>query len=127
MTDRRRLIVLLVNTDPRHGAELGAPLHHAAVAAAMDYDVDVICTAAAGALMKKGVAETLRIKPDSPKTVLDFIRNAHEAGVRFLCCSANLELHGMTEADMIPECAGLVGTATFMAEIMETDARVLTY
>lgn len=127
MNDRRRLIVLLVNTDLRHGPELGAPLYHAAVAAAMDYDVDVICTAAAGALMKKGVAETLRIKPDSPKTVLDFIRNAHEAGARFLCCSANLDLHDMTEADMIPECSGLVGTATFMAEIMETDARVLTY
>lgn len=127
MTDRRRLIILLVNTDPRHGAELGAPLYHAAVAAAMDYDVDVICTAAAGALMKKGVAESLRIKPDSPRTVLDFIRNAHEAGVRFLCCSANLDLHDMTETDMIPECSGLVGTATFMSEIMETDARVLTY
>ncbi len=124
---RRRLIVLLVNTDPRHPAELGAPLHHAAVAAAMDYDVDVICTAAAGALMKKGVAEGLRVKEGSSRTVLDFIRNAHEAGVRFLCCSANLDLHGMTQADLIPECAGLVGTATFMAEIMETDARVMTY
>lgn len=124
---RRRLIVLLVNTDPRHPAELGAPLHHAAVAAAMDYDVDVICTAAAGALMKKGVAEGLRVKEGSPRTVLDFIRNAHEAGVRFLCCSANLDLHDMTQADLIPECAGLVGTATFMAEIMETEARVLTY
>ena len=127
MTDRRRLIVLLVNTDPRHPAELGAPLHHAAVAAAMDYDVDVICTAAAGALMKRGVAEGLRIRPDSPKSVLDFIRNAHEAGARFFCCAANLDLHAMTPDDLIQECSGLIGTATFMAEIMETDARVLTY
>lgn len=127
MTGRRRLIVLLVNTDPRHPAELGAPLHHAAVAAAMDYDVDVICTAAAGALMKRGFAETLRVAADSPKTVLDFIRNAHAAGARFFCCTANLGLHGMTADDLIPECAGLIGTATFMAEIMETDARVLTY
>ena len=48
---RRKLIVLLVNTDPRNGHELGAPFYHAAVAAAMDYDVDLICTAAAGRLM----------------------------------------------------------------------------
>lgn len=62
---RKKLIVILVNTDPRNGEELGAPFYHAAVAAAMDYDVDVICTATAGRLMKKGVAEALVVKPGS--------------------------------------------------------------
>jgi predicted peroxiredoxin len=33
----------------------------------------------------------------------------------------------MRESDLIEECSGLIGAATFMAEIMETDARVLTY
>lgn len=124
---RRKLIVLLVNTDHRNPEELGAPFHHAAVAAALDYEVDVICTATAGRLMRKGVAEALRVKPDSPATVHDFIRNAHEAGARFWCCSANLELFGMTEADLIPECSGLRATAAFLTEIMEDDAKVLTY
>lgn len=128
MTEKRRkLIVLLVNTDPRNPEELGAPFHHAAVAAALDYDVDLICTATAGRLMKRGVAASLRVKPDSPATVYDFIKNAHEAGVRLYCCAANLELFGMAETDLIPECAGLKGTASFMTEIMEDDVRVLTY
>lgn len=50
----RRLLIVLMNTDPRNVAELGAPFYHAAIAAAMDYEVDVLCTAAAGTLMHKG-------------------------------------------------------------------------
>ncbi len=124
---RKKLIVLLVNTDPRNGEELGAPFYHAAVAAAMDYDVDLICTATSGRLMKRGVADGLTVKPGSNKTVYDFIKDAHAAGVRLLCCTANLDLFDMTKADLIPECAGVVGVATFMREIMEDDVKVLTY
>ena len=32
----RRLLIVLMNTDPRNVAELGAPFYHAANAAAMD-------------------------------------------------------------------------------------------
>jgi uncharacterized protein len=60
----KRLLIVLVNTDPRNVEELGAPFYYAAVAAAMDYEVDVLCTATAGRLMLSGVAEKLTIKPD---------------------------------------------------------------
>ncbi len=55
----KKLVIVLANTDPRNGEELGAPFFQASVAAAMDYEVDVICTATSGRLMKKGVAEGL--------------------------------------------------------------------
>lgn len=123
-----KLVIIMVNTDPRNGEELGAPFFQASVAAAMDYEVEVICTATAGRLMKKGVAEDLTVKPGSPKTVYDFIKEAHEAGVKFYCCSPNLDLFEMTEADLIPECEGIVGGAHVIGEIMENDdIRVLTY
>jgi predicted peroxiredoxin len=118
----------MVNTDPRNGEELGAPFFQATVAAALDYQVEVVCTATAGQLMKKGVAEKLFVKPGSPKTVYDFIKDAHEAGVKFYCCSPNLDLFDMTEQDLIPECEGIVGGAKVIEEVMEDDtARVLTY
>jgi predicted peroxiredoxin len=123
----RKLIIVLVNTDPRNSEELGAPFFHAAVAAAMDIDVQVICAATAGRLMRKGVAEKLRVKPGADKTVYDFIRDAHKHGARFYACPANLELFDMTEADLIPECTGLMGSAAMIAQIMEDDCRVLTY
>lgn len=118
----------MVNTDPRNGEELGAPLFQASVAAAMDYEVEVICTATAGRLMKRGVAENLVVKAGSPKSVYDFIKEAHEAGVVFRCCSPNLDLFDMTESDLIPECAGIVGGAYVIEQVMEDDdTRVLTY
>jgi len=75
-----KLIIVMANTDPRNGEELGAPIFQATVAAAMEYEVEVVCTATAGRLLKKGVAEKLVVKPGSPKTVLNFIQDAHEAG-----------------------------------------------
>ena len=59
----KKLIIIMVNTDPRNGEEFGAPFFQATVAAAMDYEVEVVCTATAGQLMKKGVAEKLVVKP----------------------------------------------------------------
>ena len=117
----------MANTDPRNGEELGAPIFQATVAAAMEYEVDVICTATSGRLMKKGVAETLFIKEGSPKSVLEFIQDAHGAGVKFFCCSPNLDLFDMTTDDLIPECEGIVGGAYLIEEIMEEDCKVLTY
>lgn len=123
----RRLLIVLVNTDPKNGEELGAPFYHAAVAAAMDYEVDVVCTASAGRLMIKGVAEKLHVKAGHPRTVHDWIREAHEQGARFWACPANLDLFDITESDLIPECRGMMGAATMIQNIMDGEYRVLTY
>jgi predicted peroxiredoxin len=123
----QRLLIVLMNTDPRNAEQLGAPFYHAAVAAAMDYRVDVVCTASSGRLMVKGVAEGLRVKPDSPMTVYDWIKEAHGHGAKFWACPANLELLDIAEADLIPECSGLMGAAAMIGDIMDGDCRVLTY
>ena len=88
---KRRLVIVLVNTDARNPEELGAPFYHAATAAAMDLDVDVICTATAGKLMRKGVAEALHVKAGSAMSVYDWIKQAHDNGAKFWACPANLE------------------------------------
>ena len=122
-----KLLIVMANTDPRNGEELGAPIFQATVAAAMEYEVEVICTATAGRLMKKGEAEKLTVKEGSPKNVYEFIKDAHDAGVKFYCCSPNLDLFDMTEEDLIPECSGIVGGAHLIEEIMEGECTVLTY
>ena len=126
-TTSRRLLILLMNTDPRNVEELAAPFYYAAVAAAMDYEVDVLCTATAGRLMLKGVADALRVKPADPKTVYDWIKEAHDQGVRFWACPANLEMLDRTKGDLIPECGGLMGAAAVIQDIMDGDCRVLTF
>jgi predicted peroxiredoxin len=123
----RRLLIVLMNTDPRNAEELGAPFYYAAVAAAMDHEVDVICTAAAGKLMLQGVAAQLHVKPGDPKTVYDWIKEAHDQGARFWACPANLELFDKSEADLIPECSGLMGAAAMIQDIMDGACKVLTF
>ena len=124
---KRRLVVMLLNTDPRNPEELAAPFYYAAVAAAMDYEVDLLCTATAGRLMFKGIAVALHVKPGDPKTVHDWIKEAHEQGVRLWACPANLDLFDKDEADLIEECDGMMGAATVIQTIMDDNCRVLTF
>lgn len=123
----RKLLIVLVNTDPRNGEELAAPFYHAAIAAAMDYEVDVVCAATAGKLLMKGVAEKLHVKPGHPKTVYDWIKEAHDHGAKFWACPANLDLFEISESDLVPECGGMMGAADMIQRIMGDEYRVLTY
>ena len=119
-----KLMIVMVNTDPRNGSELGAPFFQATVAAAMDYEVEVILTARAGELAIKGVAEKLFIKEGSPKSVYDFIKDAHEAGVHFKVCTPTLDLWGN---DLIPEIEETVGGAYVIQQAMEDTVVPFTY
>ncbi|MBX3522833.1 MAG: DsrE family protein [Xanthobacteraceae bacterium] len=124
---KRKLLVVLVNTDPKNGEELAAPFYHAAIAAALDYEVDVVLAATAGKLLVKGVAEKLHVKQDHPKTVYDWIREAHDHGAKFWACPANMDLFDISDDDLVPECAGMMGAADMIERIMGDEYRVLTY
>lgn len=123
----RRLVVVLLNTDPRNPEELAAPFYYAAVAAAMDYEVDLLCTATAGKLMFKGVAEALHVKSGDLRSVHDWIKEAREQGVRLWACPANLDLFDKDKSDLIAECTGMMGVAALMQTIMDGECRVLTF
>ncbi len=119
-----KLMIIMVNTDPRDGPELGAPFFQATVAAAMEYEVEMILTGRAGELAKKGVAEKLYVKEGSPKSVYDFMKDAHEAGVKFKVCTPTLELWG---DDLIPEIEETVGGAYVIQQAMDDDVVTFTY
>jgi uncharacterized protein len=119
-----KLLIVMVNTDPTNGSELGAPFFQATVAAAMEYEVEVILTGRAGELAKKGVAEKLFVQEGSTKSVYEFIKDAAEAGVHFKVCTPTLELWG---ADLIPEIEETVGGAYVISEAMDDDTVTFTY
>jgi len=119
-----KLMIVMVNTDPARPAELGAPFFQATVAAAMEYDVEIILTGISGELAIKGVAEKLRVQEGSPKTVYDFIRDAHEAGVHLKVCTPTLEVWGK---DLIPEISETVGGAYVISRAMDGETVTFTY
>jgi len=121
---KKKLLIIMVNTDPRNGEELGAPFFQATVAAAMDYEVEVLLTARAGELAVRGVAEKLHVQEGNPKSVYHFIQEAHEAGVKFKVCTPTLEMWGK---DLIPEIGETVGGAYVISEAMDDQTVVFTY
>jgi len=119
-----KLIIIMVNTDPSNGSEMGAPFFQATVAAAMEYEVEVILTGRSGELAQRGVAENLYIKPGSKQTVYDYIKEAYEAGVKFKVCTPTLDIWG---DDLIPEITETIGGAYIISEAMDDNTVTFTY
>jgi len=119
-----KLLIILMNTDPTNPSELGTPFMQASVAAAMEYDVEVVFTGRAGELAKVGVADKLQFTDGSNKTVYDLMKDAVEVGTRFKICTSNLELWG---DDMIPEICETVGAAYIISEAMDDETVTFTY
>lgn len=119
-----KLLIVLMNSDPKNPSELGAPFLQATVAAAMEYEVEVLFTGRAGELANQGVAEKLYFSTDSEKTVYDLMRDAVEAGARLKVCASNFDFWG---DDLIPEISETVGAAYIISEAMDDETVTFTY
>ena len=119
-----KLLIIMVNSDPDNPSELGAPFFQATVAAAMEFEVEIILSGRAGELAKKGVAEELHDQESNPRSIYDYIKDAHEAGVIFKVCTPTLDLWG---DDLIPEIQETVGGAYLISEAMDDDTVTFTY
>lgn len=119
-----KLLIVLMNTDPTNPSELGTPFMQACVAAAMEYEVEILLTGRAGELASPGVAEKLRFSAGSQKTVYDLIRDAVEAGAKLKICASSMELWG---DELIPEISETVGAAYIISEAMDDDTVTFTY
>jgi predicted peroxiredoxin len=119
-----KLLIVMANTDPDKPAALGAPFFQATVAAAMEYEVEVILTGLSGKLAIRGIAERIFLKEGGQKSVYDAIREAHEAGVKFKVCTTAMDLWG---SDFIPEIDETVGGAYVISEAMDDNTVTFTY
>ena len=119
-----KLIFVLVNTDPSNPLELGPPFFQATVAAAMEYDVEVIFTGRTCELAIKGFSEKIIIPGQNDKNLYDIIKDAVSAGVSFKVCTPALEIWG---DDFIKEVDETVGGAYVIGEAMDDSTVTFTY
>ena len=124
MDDEGKLTVF-VTSGPQTPQRCATPFYMANIAAAMDNEAEMIFQIDGVLLMKRGIAEHLFAK-EGGKSIIDFIREAKEAGVEMKVCSAALQLHDMSEEDLIDECDGVVGAA-YMVDIGMESNMVLNY
>ncbi len=118
-------VTIFITHGPQSAQRCATPFYMASVALAMDSEAEMIFQIDGVLLMKKGVAEGLVAK-EGGKRIIDFIREAKEAGVVMHVCSAALQLHDMTPDDLIEECDDVVGAAHMVDAGLESDL-VLTY
>jgi predicted peroxiredoxin len=119
-----KLLMVMVNTDPANPSELGAPFFQATVAAAMNYEVEIILTGRAGELAKLGVAENLYVQEGTDKSVYDYMKDAVSAGVKLKVCTPTLDIWG---EELIPEIVETVGGAYVISEAMDDNTVTFTY
>lgn len=119
-----KLLIIMVNADPDVPAAVGSPLFQATVAAAMEYEVEIVLTGRSGELAVKGVAEKIPAPGGRQKTVYQLIQEAHQAGVRFKVCATTLNEFGDR---LIPEIEETVGGAYIVSEAMDDRTVTLTY
>jgi len=119
-----KLLVVIANVDITRPAEILPPLLQATVAAAMEYEVEVLFTGQAGQLAIKGEAEKLVLKEEDSKNVYDHIKQARTAGVVFKVCTPALQFWG---DNIIPEIDETVGGAYIINESMDDSVVTFTY
>lgn len=118
-----KLLIIMMNTDPENPMEVAAPLFEAAVAASMEYSVEIVFTGRTGELAKQGFAEQQHLH-GSGRTLYDLIKEAHEAGVTFKVCTPAL---GDWEGECIAEIDDTIGSAYVICEAMADGTVTFTY
>jgi predicted peroxiredoxin len=118
-----RLIIVLAGADPTLPEALVSPLSLATVAAAMEYEVEIVITGRSAPLARRGVAAALQV-PGGSCSVQALIQEARNAGVAVKVC---VPAPGLDDDDLIAEIDETVGAAYLISEAMDDATVTLTY
>jgi len=122
--NKKKLLIVMSNSDPVNPEECYAPLFQATIAAALSHEVEVILTGISGQLAISGNAEKVEINLDTHSTLYDVIQEAYQAGVSFKACNTSLKMAG---EGLIPEVEEKVGAAYVIDEAMDDNTVTFTY
>lgn len=122
--NKKKLLIIMSNTDPERPDSCYAPLFQATIAAALSHDVEVVFTGLAAQLVIGDNAKKAEVNLETHRTIHDIIKEAFEAGVVFKACNTSLT---MAAEDVIDEVEEKVGAAYVIAEAMDENTLTFTY
>ncbi len=117
-----KLLIIMANSDADSVLAIASPVIQATVAAAMEFEAEIIFTGHCVKVVTPGVAEKLKLKDG--RSVIDLMREAAEAGVKIKVCATGLEYWG---DEVIPEVEETVGSAYIISEAMDEETVTFTY
>ena len=95
-------VVIVMTSGPSTRHRCATPFYMAAILASMDAEVRIFFTMEGVRLCQKGIAENLTAI-DGGKTIIEFMRDAKAAGVRFYLCRPALPGYEMVVDSVIGE------------------------
>ncbi len=124
---QNKLALLLWASTPDRPELCSMPFVYAAVAAAMDCEVEIHFTGPSVRLLVAGVAANLHSEPKNTRSVYSFMQEATEHGARFLGCSMALREYLGDDDTKIAEFSGTAGAATFIMRNLDSEWRVMVF
>lgn len=119
-----KLVVMILNTDPKNSAEIVEPIYHATIAASMDYHAEIIFAGRAGELAIRKKAEKIPSPRKSDETIYDLIKEAYQSGVILKASKFAVQDY---QEELIAEISEVVSGGYIVGEIMNESVITLTY
>lgn len=129
MQEAKRVVIVVWSCgpdNPRGAMLVAAPFVYALSARALDLEVDMHFTSSCVRWLFEGVAQSAHTDQAQTKTVLDFIREAREAGVKLFACAMALAEHRRGEA-LIVEAEAIAGATTVIDAAADSGTRSLVF
>ena len=119
-------VLIVMTSGPSTPQRCATPFYIGALLASMDAEVSLFFTMEGVNLVKKGVAENLTAMPGG-KRIIDFIRDAKNAGVKLHVCTPALPGYQIATLDLIPEIDARAGGGGVLADLILTSDKVLFF
>ena len=114
-------VLIIMTSGPSTPKRCATPFFIGSVLSAMDAEVKIFFTMEGVNLLKKGVPENLSAM-EGGKLIIDFLREAKQAGVKICCCMPALPGYEINpEADLIDEVDEVVGGGVLADLILNSD------
>ena len=118
-----KVLIIVANSDPTNAQQMWTPLAQAMVAAAMEYQVEVIFTGRCVDLVRSASAANAVVLSDG-RRIYDVLKETSMSGVSLKVCTMALELE-ITE--LIPEIEERIGGSYLIGEAMDDATETFTY
>jgi len=122
---RARLAILVWSATPDRPALLAAPFVYASAAAALDAEVEMHFAGECVRLLVAG--EGARLDCGHGETLDHFMKQASQAGVRFLACTTAKSTRLQGSEAMVEGFAGTAGAAAFAERAIDPAWRTLVF
>lgn len=120
LDNEAKSVVIVMTSGPSTPQRCATPFYMGAILAAMDADVKIFFTMEGVRLCQKGVPEQLTAM-EGGKKIIEFMRDAKAAGVKFCLCRPALPGYEMEIGDVIDEVDEIASGGTLADLVLSCD------